>query len=272
MYPITSYGIILYRKLTPPSHPQLLYIWPKYSVNYLSFLKGDYINSDEKVNVNMLQSMVSRMSMDEQKLLSHTTNFEELCKKAHLYSSYRNTNFIKAQKHYYKLVRGITFPFTYQNQNLSECRKVNHDGTLTPIKILNLSTLILRNKSDYRDIELGFPKGRKNSGGESDIECALREFEEETQISRDSITLEKDEDSGEFIRFEENYRGSDNKLYKSIFYVARENNPISNQIIRPIRNDEVEMTQWMNMEEALVHIRPYHMEKKKIIETLNRKL
>lgn len=266
MSPITSYGIILYRKLKHDHPVQLLYIWPKYSVNFLSFIKADYINSDEMIIVPMLQQMISRMSIDEQKLLGRVTNFADLCKKAHLYGNLKSSNFLRAQKHYYKLVRGVTFPFTYQNQNLSECRRVNYDGRVLPIKMLNLSTLLLRNKSEFRDIELGFPKGRKNSGGESEINCALREFEEETHINRSSITLVPN------ARFEENYRGSDNKNYRSVFFLARENCPTSNQVTRPIRNHEVEMTQWMPLDEAMVHIRPYHEEKRHIIELLDQKL
>jgi 8-oxo-dGTP pyrophosphatase MutT (NUDIX family) len=39
---------------------------------------------------------------------------------------------------------------------------------------------------NYEHPEWEFPKGRKNKD-ESDIECALREFEEETGINRDKL-------------------------------------------------------------------------------------
>jgi len=58
-----------------------------------------------------------------------------------------------------------------------------------------------------------FPKGRKNDY-ESDLECALREFEEETNISIKHINVDSDN------VFEEFYIGSNNILYKTVYFTA----------------------------------------------------
>lgn len=58
-----------------------------------------------------------------------------------------------------------------------------------------------------------FPKGRKNDY-ESDLECALREFEEETNISSSNISVDKNN------IFEEFYIGSNNLLYKTVYFTA----------------------------------------------------
>ena len=58
-----------------------------------------------------------------------------------------------------------------------------------------------------------FPKGRKNDY-ESDLECALREFEEETNISVKHINVDSNN------VFEEFYIGSNNILYKTVYFTA----------------------------------------------------
>jgi len=58
-----------------------------------------------------------------------------------------------------------------------------------------------------------FPKGRLNKN-ENEIECAMRELEEETNISSDIINVNKN------ISFEELYIGSNNLIYKTVYYLA----------------------------------------------------
>ncbi len=60
----------------------------------------------------------------------------------------------------------------------------------------------------------GFPSGRKNSG-EGTIECALREFEEETRIDRHDVVVWRD-----VKPLVENFLGSNGKHYCRIYYVA----------------------------------------------------
>jgi 8-oxo-dGTP pyrophosphatase MutT (NUDIX family) len=59
----------------------------------------------------------------------------------------------------------------------------------------------------------GFPKGRKHAS-ESDLLCALREFEEETTIQRESLEIISCKP------FEELYTGTDGNPYRSVFFVA----------------------------------------------------
>ena len=59
----------------------------------------------------------------------------------------------------------------------------------------------------------GFSKGRKHIH-ESELECAIREFEEETTISRDLIQVLQ------INPYEELYTGTDGKLYRTVYYVA----------------------------------------------------
>ena len=60
----------------------------------------------------------------------------------------------------------------------------------------------------------GFPKGRK-CPGETDMDCALREFEEETRIDRRALHPV----TGAPI-IHEYYMGSDQKMYRTIYYLC----------------------------------------------------
>jgi 8-oxo-dGTP pyrophosphatase MutT (NUDIX family) len=62
----------------------------------------------------------------------------------------------------------------------------------------------------------GFPKGRKNHG-ETDLECAFREFKEETRMSVDYLNLLNIPPSIE------TFKGSNGKMYSTVYYIARVN-------------------------------------------------
>jgi 8-oxo-dGTP pyrophosphatase MutT (NUDIX family) len=51
-----------------------------------------------------------------------------------------------------------------------------------------LDELLENSKTNWTETEWEFPKGRKNYQ-ERDIDCALREFEEETGISKENINI-----------------------------------------------------------------------------------
>ena len=53
----------------------------------------------------------------------------------------------------------------------------------------------------------GFPKGKKNGHEECSINCALREFEEETRISADTLKVMPN------VTFTEEYKGTDSREY-----------------------------------------------------------
>lgn len=94
----------------------------------------------------------------------------------------------------------------------------------------------------------GFPKGRKNSN-EKPIECAKREFEEETNMRLGAIT--------NINPLCEEYNGTDGKAYRSYYYITCEDIPIPDLIHTPqcmIRkytaSDEAWRIKWVTLDEA----------------------
>jgi 8-oxo-dGTP pyrophosphatase MutT (NUDIX family) len=69
------------------------------------------------------------------------------------------------------------------------------------------------NSTGQNENQWFFPKGRIHKN-ENQIDCAIREFEEETNIDSENIYVNKN------ITFEEYYIGSNNLIYKTVYYIA----------------------------------------------------
>jgi 8-oxo-dGTP pyrophosphatase MutT (NUDIX family) len=127
------------------------------------------------------------------------------------------------------------------------------------LKLKN-NNLIQEIKPSYNFNEWGFPKGRRELY-ESDIVCAIREFEEETYIKEDDYLIF---DKCKSIR--ENLIGTNGINYTHNYFLAliQDNNIIfDNKSNREIGNIEI-----MNIKDCIELIRPYHTEKIKIIKTI----
>jgi 8-oxo-dGTP pyrophosphatase MutT (NUDIX family) len=126
------------------------------------------------------------------------------------------------------------------------------------------SLLTVKNiKENDTEQEWGFPKGRKKLR-ESDIDCALREFCEETQLCKDDIIINK-----EISPFQEIFFGTNNILYKHVYYIANivnENTEllIDNTCIEQIR--EIRALKWFSYNEVLKHIKNHNIERIKIFK------
>jgi 8-oxo-dGTP pyrophosphatase MutT (NUDIX family) len=114
----------------------------------------------------------------------------------------------------------------------------------------------------WTEPEWGFPKGRRNFK-EKDIECALREFEEETGYDKNHIKLIENV-SG----FEEIFTGSNMKSYKHRYFLAKIPYFISLDD-KNFQKSEVGNLKWMNYETARDHIRPYNTEKLEILRCIH---
>lgn len=125
-----------------------------------------------------------------------------------------------------------------------------------PLK-LEFYTKYIKPKWNYP--EWGFPKGRREKNAEENIECACREFEEETGYNKNDYQL-----LNKVEPIEEKLVGTNGVVYKHIYYLSVNN---KNRDCRATNYDthEIGEIKWFTYEEAMKNIRPYHHEKKKIL-------
>jgi 8-oxo-dGTP pyrophosphatase MutT (NUDIX family) len=115
----------------------------------------------------------------------------------------------------------------------------------------------------YDNPEWGFPKGKRNNN-ESNLECAKREFQEETGLTDSNYTI-----LDRLFPLIELIKGSDGINYKHIYYMAILNNNMDKNLIQlsNINNNfEIGDIKLFPIEKSLKIIRDYNFER---IELLN---
>ena len=127
-----------------------------------------------------------------------------------------------------------------------------------------LNDIVLRSNTKWQETEWEFPKGRRNYQ-EKDMDCALREFEEETGISHNKIQIVEN-----IMPFEEIFTGSNYKSYKHKYFVGIINN---NTIPKnTFQINEISEIRWVPIDHVCEFIRDYNFEKINIINDLNKLL
>lgn len=125
---------------------------------------------------------------------------------------------------------------------------------------MNLEYYLTHIKPLYLQPEWGFPKGRRNKY-EDNKTCAIREFKEETNLKdSDFIILNSVEP------ITEDLIGTNGIKYRHIYYIGINlNNNIKFDISK---NNEIGNIGFFNYNESLNNIRPYHLDKKKILTNI----
>ena len=141
--------------------------------------------------------------------------------------------------------------------NLKVLFKENYDIDLDLVELLKNS------KTTYTEPEWGFPKGRRNNQ-EKDLECALREFNEETGININDIKLLEN-----VIPYEEIFIGSNLKSYKHKYYLAYSDKNLN---LENYQQSEVSKIEFKSLNDCLTTIRPYNLEKKQLLININKAL
>tara|TARA_A100001035_G_C27727060_1_gene474926 strand:+ start:330 stop:1022 length:693 start_codon:yes stop_codon:yes gene_type:complete len=212
--PIISIGIILFRNSSRGI--EYLMIRRKDSFGYSDFLRGKY----PLYNKNYIKNIIDEMTINEKK---------KIMKKDFLDVNKRN------EESLYK-------------KWISLC-----DGIMIDKTCLKLENLINNSNTSWDEPEWGFPKGRRDFQ-EKDIECAIREFEEETGYLRSHLKIIEN-----VIPYEEIYIGSNYKSYKHKYYLAFMDENID--ILDKFQKSEVSKLAWKTYNECINCIRPYNSEK-----------
>tara|TARA_B100001769_G_C22112412_1_gene602238 strand:- start:229 stop:1023 length:795 start_codon:yes stop_codon:yes gene_type:complete len=231
--PITSIGIIAFRYNN--NNLEYLTIRRKDSLGFVDFMRGKY----NMYNKQYILNIINEMTIEEKnKLLTQT--FDDLWNYLwgdNIGIQYRGEEKISKEK-FYALREGVSHNNIYYT----------------------LESVITESNTNWDEPEWGYPKGRRNYQ-EKDLNCAIREFEEETGYLRDNLQIVQN-----IIPFEEIFTGSNFKSYKHRYYIAHLNN--YNNII-DFQKSEVSKVDWKTYDGICTCIRPYNLEKIDITTRVN---
>jgi len=225
-YPITSYGIIAFRFFN--ENLQYLMIRRKNSFGYIDFIKGQYSEN----NLEYLQKLFDEMSTEEKTFIETIDDFDILWKK--MWEDNTKSNIFSSSKQKFN--------------NLKDTGIITH--------------LIHNSHTNWVETEWEFPKGRRNYM-EKDLDCAFREFQEETGIQTFNLNLIQN-----LLPFEETFIGTNDKVYKNKYFLALSNvHDDADQLIN-FQLTEVSKMEWKNLNECICSMRPYNLEKINLINNI----
>ncbi len=301
--PITSYGIICFRKFIDSKSPAI-----NISSNAKKHSRKNAISNHQltKKNYQSSNSLTSYISDPEIILIQrkHTIGYMELIRGKYdpnneeylvkifdLMTQEEKDNISSIRD--YDILRNMLG----STAKLKNYKKEYYDGKQKFSELLKdqkLDIIISKSNSNHLQWdgpEWGLPKGRR-SQNETDLDCAIREFLEETGIDPSDIIIYQN-----IIPLEEIYTGINNILYKHVYFIARmketesdkipeinipditmssnleinyiTSNSSSNLIIdhnKPEQFNEVSNIKWCNFEECNRLIRPYYTNKISVIK------
>lgn len=214
---------------------QFLLVRRKHSLGYMEFVRGKYL----KDNIDGITYLFQQMTPLEINKLK-TMEFEDIWND--MWGG--DIKKISLNKKEY-----IDSKYKF------DCLKTNIDVEL------GLNFYANHVKPYYNTPEWGFTKGRK-SRGESDLECAIREFCEETGYEPDHINIMSD-----VSPIVEDIIGTNGISYRHIYFLAEdisENTPSINEH----NKNEIGDIGYFIFDDAYQLLRDYHVEKRSILRNV----
>ena len=279
--PITSFGVIIFRIRPESGQREYLMIRRKDTLGYVDFLRGKYQVRENDVNRQYILNMFKQMTKTEKERI-RTLPFDVLWNE--LWSSsvtierdtqpFTAVDAIRSPNE--NVASGFTTSSKYRNEEscsgekfkkirLTEMDSIGKQPQTTESRRLGPSLLdsIIDESNQYDsfdEAEWGFPKGRRNYQ-ERDYDCAMREMVEETGFHLRHLKNIKN-----LLPFEEIFLGSNYKSYKHkyyLMYISYENTV--NHTMNNFERAEVSCMQWKTFDDCLRSIRPYNIEKKRML-------
>lgn len=233
-HPILSYGILLYN-----SDSKIVMIERKDSLSYIEFMRGKYSSI---YDIEYIKLLFSRFSNDELEKIKKY-DFDLLWSKLWIHTETINQRIKKEYK-----------------KSKSNFKKLK-EGYILDGAMVNINILIDGVNKTFPMNEWEIPKGRRRIY-ENNRECAIREFNEETNITKSKYSLYDNT-----IPLTEEYTGINGVRYKHVYYIGYVDKDIELYIDKKNKDQytEIKDIKWFTKEECLNNIRNYDNNKKKII-------
>lgn len=212
---IESFGILLFTTNGSNLEQNIKYllVQRRDSYEYMDFVTGTYTNSND------IQKLFSMMSKEEKRILLNY-DFEDIWEDL----------FLDKTSFYYR-----------------ECRDKSRTKFLE-IKD-RIPEFIANCSNDFNEPSWGFPKGKKDSK-EDPLQCALREFYEESGIDPKEINIK----SNKYVT--EHYIGNNGKKYSTHYYIGEIKNETdivfkeTEFIRKKTISEEIGNMGWFSIQEA----------------------
>lgn len=232
--PIISLGVILVRYDKKTNVLKYLMVCRKDTIGFIEFMRGKYSTK----HLKYLKTIVSIMTHEERQKIKNN-DFDTLWNQLWLKKNNK------------------------QNVNEYEISKEKFNIIKTKLIFDSIDKSL---EHSYDTPEWGFPKGRRELY-EKDLECAKREFQEETGLKEHMYSIINN------VRVHETFNGSNNLHYKHIYYLGKVNkHGIDTLNNSSFNSSEISRVEWKTFEEAINCIRPYNIEKKKLITGVNKRM
>jgi 8-oxo-dGTP pyrophosphatase MutT (NUDIX family) len=251
-HPIISFGIICYK--IENNNIKYLMIQRKDSLSFMEFIRGKY----DVNNIEYIKNLLLNMTICERNMIL-TKPFEDIWNYV-WYQCDINTHINTTND-----IKDINDNNNRNSKEFNESRlKFNciNDANFLKNYIMSINSI-------YNEQEWGFPKGRRKMR-ETDIDCAVREFFEETRIKKEDLSIITD-----IVPFEEIFFGTNGIMYKHLYYVSKLTNldvsikidPLCLEQVREIRS-----IKWYNYNEVISHIKLYNTERIELFKFANKKI
>ena len=214
---------------------KFLMVQRKHSLGYMEFMRGHYdIESiDGNEGIIYLIEQMTPIELNE----INTRDFDYLWNM--LWDNNPNSTTTIKNKHHYK-------EYITSKQKFYSLK-------------MNKNNLLIATKPSFNFNEWGFPKGRREMY-ETDLVCAMREFEEETNYNENDYSIL---DESNIIR--ENLVGTNGINYRHNYFLAI----IHKNQINDRENKEIGDIKFMDKDNCMSIIRPYHLNKQHIITKIH---
>lgn len=229
--PVLSYGVICI------NHDKILMIRRKDSLSYIEFLRGKYDLEDH----GYIKKLLNGCSLEERNNLKNFS-FDQLWDKLWFIQGERKPQTERMIKEYKQSKTKLEF-----------------------LQNTHLFPLIDTCSVNYTEPEWEFPKGRR-SNHETNMKCAIREFEEETDLTNKEYTL-----LDNVTPLSEEYVGSNGVRYKHIYYLAfyKGDRDLSINTNRFEQFSEIGDISWLTIEECSSKLRKEQTSKQMILQQLD---
>ena len=261
--PITSLGIIAIKISDIDCYDSLYNFFN--NEHLFNLLKSNTINNNILLKINKYHKKIKFLMIQRKKTLGYIEFLRGRYNENDI-SDYTNL-FEQMTKDEINEIKTLTFDVLWNNlwNNDSKHFKVEYEDSYNKYnyirKTIDFEVFLSNIKVKFNSPEWGFPKGRRIYL-EKNLACACREFEEETSLTKNDYSI-----ISNVPPINEIFYGTNNILYKHIYYFALCKNDVNAIINKNNHNQMLEIGNigFFNFNESSKKIRSYHNERKNIL-------